>query len=59
MDVKKHHLRLNLGNHGDGLFHCSGLAHDVDPRIEVGLQPGPENGVIVHDHHANLPRYLL
>ena len=53
VDVQQHHLRPLLRDHGDGLLHGGGLAHHLDARVQVCLQAGAEDGVVVHDHHPD------
>ncbi len=53
MDIQEHDVGTHRRDHGDGLLHRSGLAGHDDVRVQVGLQAGPEDGVVVHDHHPD------
>ena len=50
--VEQHHVGPLLVHHGDRLLHRCGLPDHRDARVEVGLEPGAEDGVVIDDDHA-------
>ena len=54
VDVQQHHVGPCRGDDRDGLLHGGRPRPTTSmPRVQVGLQPGPEDGVVVHDHDAD------
>ena len=53
VDVQQHDVGTLGCDDGDCLFHGAGLTRDDDVRVQVRLQPGTEDGVVVHDHHPD------
>ena len=53
VDVQQHDVGTPGCDDGNCLFHGACLARDDDVRVQVRLQPGAEDGVVVHDHHAD------
>ena len=59
VDVQQHDFRAPGSDDGDCLFHGAGLPLDGDVRVQVRLQPGAEDGVVIHDHHPDPGRISL
>jgi L-alanine-DL-glutamate epimerase-like enolase superfamily enzyme len=50
--VEKDDVRIAARNCRDGVFDVVRFADDIDLISELGSNPGPEQAVIIDDHHA-------